>query len=77
MDIHREVDHILANTSQPSLLCFEFHSEGCTVTLSNATGEHKHELTAYELLGFSYDSDDLFRRMQAGTIVSFRQEQQL
>lgn len=71
MDIHHEVDNILSNISQPSQLRFEFHSEGATVILCNAAGEHKYELAPHDLLRLGIDCHFLFRQMEARTVSYF------
>lgn len=75
MDIHKEADQILANCTQPQHLRFEFHANGATVILSNATGEHRHELAPLDLLRLGIESNFLFQMMQAGTVSYFTEEQ--
>jgi hypothetical protein len=75
MDIHSEVDNILANVSQPPQLRFEFHQNGCTIILCDSIGEHKHKMTPYDLLRLGIESNFLFRAMQLGTVSYFTQEQ--
>jgi len=82
MDIHNEVDHILASLSQPPQLRFEFHQNGCTIVLANTSGEHKYEMSLYQLLTLEYhfrvqgEEHFLFQCMQAGTIAYFTEEPQ-
>lgn len=76
MDIHKEVDHILANINQPQQLRFEFHQNGCTIILSDTSGEHTYNMTPYDLLRLGIESNFLFRMMHLGTVSSFTQEQQ-
>ncbi len=67
--------HITARS--PQQLRFEFHVNGCTAILSDATGEHRHELAPYDLLRLGIESNFLFQMMQAGTVSYFYgQEQQ-
>lgn len=76
MDIHNEVDHIIANISQPPQLRLEFHPAGATVILSNSAGEHKYELAPHDLLRLGIESNFLFRMMQARTVSYFTEEPQ-
>lgn len=78
MDIHREVDHLIANLqqSQPQLR-LEFHPAGATVILSNSAGEHKYELAPHDLLRLGIESNFLFRMMQARTVSYFTEEPQV
>lgn len=78
MDIHHEVNHIIANLqqNQPQLR-FEFHENGCTVILCNSSGEHKYELAPYDLLRLGIESNFLFRMMQARTVSYFTEEPQV
>jgi hypothetical protein len=81
MDIHREVNHILASLSQPLQLRFEFHQNGATVILCNSAGEHKYEMSLHELMTLERlfticGKDSLLQMMQAGTVAYFTEEPQ-
>lgn len=78
MDIHHEVDHIIANLSQPPQLRFEFHQNGATIILCKAQEEHKFEMTPYQLLTleqlFTFGGEG--KMMQSETIAYFTEEPQ-
>jgi hypothetical protein len=76
MDIHREINRIIANLSQPQLLRFEFHRNGCTVILSNKRGEHKYEMSLYNLLCLGFESHQLAQMMEDENVIYFAQEPQ-
>lgn len=82
MDIHNEVNHILANLEQnQAQLRFEFHPEGCTVILCNAADEHKYEMTPYQLIAlkrlFTFGGNNyLYELMEARTVAYFTEEPQ-
>ena len=79
MDIHNEVDQILASLEQnQQQLRFEFHPGGCTVILCNALGEHKYEMIPSQLVVlkqlFTYGS--VRGMMEARTVAYFTEEPQ-
>ncbi len=72
MDIHHEADQILASLQQnQQQLRFEFHPNGATVILCNSAGEHRHELTPYDLLRLGIECHLLFGMMEARTVSYF------
>lgn len=80
MDIHHEVNNLLANLEQnQQQLRFEFHPGGATVILCNALGEHKYKMTPSQLMTIkqllTYGGNNLHEIMEARTVAYFTEEQ--
>lgn len=72
MDIHHEADHIVANYIQNrDRLRFEFHANGATVIICDATGEHRQEMSHYDLHTLGVKEEFLARLMRFGTTFEF------